>query len=78
LYSIYREHREKVISDWHHINETVTFRQNRTWIFEPTMSNGTLDDAITTLNIPAIVSLICMLRAIHILCSMNNNANDHY
>ncbi|CAG9766453.1 unnamed protein product [Ceutorhynchus assimilis] len=47
----------------HHIRENVTFNDNdtitymnkRTWRFEPTMSNGTLDDVITMLNPIAIV-----------------------
>lgn len=32
-------------------NGTVTYRQIRTWQFRPDLSNGTLADEITTLNV---------------------------
>lgn len=53
---VFREHRRKVIHAWNPENNTVTFRQNRTWEFEPSLSNGTLDDTIMTINIPAITA----------------------
>ncbi|CAG7823679.1 unnamed protein product [Allacma fusca] len=53
---VFREHRRKVIHAWNHNNETVTFRQNRTWEFDPSLSKGTLDDNVTTINIPAVAA----------------------
>lgn len=52
---VFREHRVKVIKEWNDNNSTITFLQNRTWFFEPEMSNGSLEDLITTVNVPAIV-----------------------
>ncbi len=52
----FREHREKVIKDWNDANSTITFMQNRTWFFEPERSKGDLNDQVTTVNVPAIVS----------------------
>ncbi len=37
-------------------NGTMKFMQRRTWHFVPELSNGTLDDNITTLNVPVVVS----------------------
>lgn len=47
---VFREHHERVNLTWN-ANNTVSFNQTRTWFFEPTMSNGTLDDMITNLNV---------------------------
>lgn len=41
---------ERVNLDWHE-NHTLSFNQIRTWKFVPELSNGTLDDEITTLNV---------------------------
>lgn len=38
-------------------NGTVTFNQIRTWQFMPDLSNGTLEDEITTLNVISAVRL---------------------
>lgn len=58
---MYREKRLKVVKQWNPENNTVTFQQNKTWYFEPSMSKGSLDDPVTTLNIPAIVSNRCFI-----------------
>lgn len=43
-------------------NGTVTYNQIRTWHFQPDLSNGKLDDEITTLNvISAVSSFLCSL-----------------
>lgn len=45
-------------SVWNNDNGTITFQQRRVWYFEPTMSNGTLQDQVTNLNpIAAVKSL---------------------
>jgi hypothetical protein len=54
LYS--SEDRDKIVQGWHPENETVTFYQNRTWKFEATLSNGSLEDMVTSLNPVAVVS----------------------
>ena len=33
----------------------ITFQQRRIWHFVPEMSNGSLDDSVTSLNIPLVV-----------------------
>lgn len=41
-------------------NGTVTYNQIRTWHFQPDLSNGTLNDEITTLSmISAVSCLLC-------------------
>ena len=41
----------------HHPNHTLTFNQNRTWVFAPELSKGnTLADNITSLNVPVLMA----------------------
>lgn len=53
---IFREHynRTNVTSN---DNGTITFHQIRTWQFMPEMSNGSMDDEITNLNVISAVRL---------------------
>lgn len=44
-----------------HDNFTLTFQQRRVWHFEEALSNGTLQDSITTLNVP-LVGAVYTLR----------------
>ena len=37
-------------------NDTVTYMQIKTWHFEPEMSVGSLQDNVTSLNVPLLVS----------------------
>lgn len=41
---------------FHPENDTVSYDQIRTWHFVPEMSNGTLDDNVTSVNVIAAVS----------------------
>lgn len=56
------EKTDKVDIVWNS-NRTVSFRKKSTYFFDPVNSKGRLDDSITTLNIVALVSVLC--RAIH-------------
>ncbi|XP_012253552.2 protein croquemort-like isoform X2 [Athalia rosae] len=47
---VFREVHIKVNQSWHD-NGTITFRQQRFWYFEESMSNGTLDDKVTNLDV---------------------------
>ncbi|XP_021004437.1 protein croquemort [Parasteatoda tepidariorum] len=47
----FRETREKVNITWHP-NGTVSYFQIKRWYFEPSMTSGSLDDLITTVNVP--------------------------
>ena len=38
-------------------NYTITYQQRRTWNFVEELSNGTLKDNVTTLNVPLVVKL---------------------
>ena len=52
----YREYMERV-NVQHHPNHTLTFNQNRTWVFAPELSKGnTLADNITSLNVPVLMA----------------------
>ncbi|ODM93156.1 Protein croquemort, partial [Orchesella cincta] len=53
---VFRETKRKVILNWHDNNGTVTFLQNKTWHFDPKLSTGSLNDIVTTLNVPAIAA----------------------
>ena len=44
----------KVNMTWND-NATVTYMQVKTWHFEPHLSDGRLDDNITSLNVPLLV-----------------------
>lgn len=52
----FKEHRIKKNYTWNDNNQTISYWQNRTWIFEQELSNGTMEDLVTTINVPAIVS----------------------
>lgn len=52
---MFSETREKVNLTWNE-NNTITYRQLRTWHFNPEESNGSPDDMITTLNPIGLVS----------------------
>merc|ERR1712004_13492 len=53
---VFKEFMERVDVQ-HHPNHTLTFHQNRTWIFAPELSQGnSLEDNITSLNIPVIMA----------------------
>lgn len=54
---VYIEKYEKVDLVWNDNNDTITFKQLRKWYFDPTRSNGSLDDQITCLNPVAVVSI---------------------
>ena len=47
---VFREIHERKNLIWND-NHTVTFNQRRTWYYEPGLSNGSLDDEITNLNV---------------------------
>lgn len=49
---VFREYHHRVNIVWN-ANETVTYRQVRSWHFKPEMSNGSLDDKVTNLNMVA-------------------------
>ncbi|XP_037084392.1 protein croquemort-like [Pollicipes pollicipes] len=51
----YREEHQKVNITWNS-NDTVTYMQIKTWFFEPDMSNGTVEDRVTTLNVPLLAA----------------------
>ncbi|CAH2077138.1 unnamed protein product, partial [Iphiclides podalirius] len=48
----FREYRRHVNISWHPNNGSISYRTQRSWVFDEN-SNGTLDDSITTLNIIA-------------------------
>ncbi|ODN02981.1 Protein croquemort [Orchesella cincta] len=60
---VFREHRKKVIKEWCDDNSTITFLQNRTWYFEPELSKGSLDDLVTTVNVPGITAAFALRDA---------------
>lgn len=52
----FRERREKVNITFHPENSTVSYSQKRTWFFDSSRSNGSLQDKVTALNVVAVVS----------------------
>lgn len=53
--SFLREHRVKTDIVWN-ANGTVTYKNNRWYVFVPEMSNGSEYDNITSVNLPFVVS----------------------
>ncbi|CAG9579047.1 unnamed protein product [Danaus chrysippus] len=60
---VFKENHKKVNITFND-NSTVTFYNERTWFYEPEMSNGTLDDVITSIN-PIIATVAYVLRNQH-------------
>ncbi|KAL1463108.1 hypothetical protein WDU94_014895 [Cyamophila willieti] len=61
---VFREVHEKLNLTWN-ANGTVSYWQRRTWYFEPSLSNGSLTDVITSVNVVA-VTIANMVDQIHI------------
>lgn len=59
---VFLEKHIRVNVSFHPENDTVTFDQIRTWHFMPEMSNGTLDDKITNVNVIAAVRYISIFN----------------
>lgn len=57
----FTENMDKVDVNWHDSNSTVSFRKKSTYFFDEAGSNGKLNDTVTTLNIIALVSILCAL-----------------
>lgn len=55
---VFREKHTRVNVTFHSENDTVSYDQIRTWHFMPSMSNGSLDDEVTNVNVIAAVRLI--------------------
>lgn len=53
---VFSEKHERVNVSFHPENDTVSYNQIRTWHFLPEMSNGTLEDNVTNVNVIAAVS----------------------
>lgn len=51
---VFKEHRSKVNLTWND-NSTITFLNKKQWIFMEDMSNGSLSDSITNLNVVAMI-----------------------
>lgn len=54
---VFLEKHTRVNVTFHSENDTVSFDQIRTWHFMPEMSNGTLDDQVTNVNVIAAVRI---------------------
>jgi hypothetical protein len=57
---VFSEFHEKVNITFHS-NNTVSFKQIRRWVFDSENSNGTLEDQVTTLNLPPLVKKYCSI-----------------
>lgn len=53
---VFLEKHKRVNVTFNPNNDTVSFDQIRTWHFVPELSNGTLDDKVTNINVIAAVS----------------------
>lgn len=61
---VFKEIHDRVDLDWHNDNNTISFNQSRTWIFQPKQSNGHLSDLITNVNVITTVIMIHRNRII--------------
>lgn len=55
---VFEERHERVAIEWHPENGTVSYNQTRTWHFRGDMTNGSLDDVVTNLNVISAVSTV--------------------
>jgi len=62
----FRENRTKVNVTFNS-NETVTYMQLKSWKFDQSLSNGSLSDHVTTINIVVNVSFIVNMLNISII-----------
>lgn len=58
MYIIFRENRTKVNITFNNNNNTITYMQLKSWQFDLTLSNGSLSDQVTTINIVLNVNII--------------------
>lgn len=56
----FRETREKINITWHP-NGTVSYYQVKRWFYEPELTKGSLNDLVTTLNVPFVVSFFTII-----------------
>lgn len=54
---VFEENHERVNLTFHPERDTLSFDQIRTWYYQPEMSNGSLDDLITNVNVIAAVRI---------------------
>lgn len=62
----FRENRTKVNVTFNN-NETVTYMQLKNWKFDQSLSNGSLSDHVTTINIVVNVSFVVKMSNIFII-----------
>lgn len=55
---VFLEKHKRINVNFNSNNDTLSYNQIRTWHFVPEMSNGTLDDKITNINVIAAVSCL--------------------
>lgn len=55
---VFLERHQRINVTFNDENSTVSFYQKRTWHFMPEMSNGSLEDEVTNINVIAAVSKI--------------------
>jgi hypothetical protein len=53
--TVHRQKRQKVDIKFHPENDTVSYRQIMTYFYEPSMSNGSLQDVVNAINLPFLV-----------------------
>lgn len=75
-----RETREKVNITWHE-NGTVSYYQVKRWYFEPELTKGSLDDLVTTVNVPFAVRLFfsflnLLLKLVSCISTIKINVNE--
>lgn len=55
---VFREQREKINISWSDKDGTVGYKQKRTYYFEPGRTRGSLNDVLTHINVPMVVSCL--------------------
>ena len=57
---MYAEQLERVDMKRHPTKGTLSYKMKRTWVYQPHLSVGSLDDNITTVNFPIMVKIVCI------------------
>ncbi len=62
IVTINSEKEEKLVESWHESNGSVTYKIRRTYKFDRESSVGDLDQIVTTINMPMVVSISMRVR----------------
>lgn len=67
---VFRETREKEIIEWQNHSEILAYHDIKKFYFEPSLSAGSLDDEVSVINAPLVVSIITYPSRVRLLLTV--------